>query len=67
MPCTARASVGGLCYHALNQGNGCRILFHKAGDFAAFLKVLAEVCRDSGDTLFIPVPPRESRKSFPAE
>ncbi|HKI34789.1 MAG TPA: hypothetical protein VKA46_23230 [Gemmataceae bacterium] len=46
MPRTARASVGGLCCYALNRGNGRRSVFHKEGDFAAFLKALAEVCRD---------------------
>src|SRR5437016_4558418 len=46
MPRTARASVGGMCYHALNRGNGRRTVLHKDGDYAAFLKALADVCRD---------------------
>ena len=41
MPRTARASVGGLCYHVLNRGNGCAEVFHKRGDFAAFRELMA--------------------------
>ncbi len=36
----ARVSVGGLCYHVLNRGNGRAEVFHKDGDYAAFLKLL---------------------------
>ena len=36
MPRTARAAVGGLCYHVLNRGNGRQAVFHKDGDYAAF-------------------------------
>jgi len=39
---TARASQGGYCYHVLNRGNGRRTVFHKKGDFVAFLKLLRE-------------------------
>ena len=42
MPRTARASVGGLCYHVLNRGNGRTDVFHKDGDFAAFLQLMAD-------------------------
>ncbi len=42
MPRTARASVGGLCYHVLNRGNGQAEVFHKQDDYAAFLKLLAQ-------------------------
>ena len=42
MPRTARASVGGMCYHVLNRGNGRAEVFHKQDDYAAFLKLLAE-------------------------
>ena len=41
MPRTARASVGGLCYHVLNRGNARSDVFHKDGDFAAFVKLMA--------------------------
>src|ERR1700694_260631 len=42
MPRTARASQGGYCYHVLNRGNGRRAVFHKNGDYAAFLKLLGQ-------------------------
>ena len=42
MPRTARAVEGGMVYHVLNRGNGRMRIFHKAGDFAAFERVLAE-------------------------
>ncbi|HEX4146324.1 MAG TPA: transposase [Pirellulales bacterium] len=42
MPRTARASVGGMCYHVLNRGNGQAEVFHSAGDFAAFLDLMAD-------------------------
>jgi putative transposase len=42
MPRTARASAGGVCYHVLNRGNGQAEVFHKDGDFAAFLDLMAE-------------------------
>lgn len=41
MPRTARASVGGICYHVLNRGNARGDVFHKDGDFAAFVKLIA--------------------------
>ena len=42
MPRTARASVGNVCYHVLNRGNGSNTVFHKDGDYGAFLKLLSE-------------------------
>ena len=42
MPRTARASVGGICYHVLNRGNGGAEVFRKNEDYAAFLKLLDE-------------------------
>jgi putative transposase len=42
MPRGARASQGGFCYHGLNRGNGRRVVFRKAGDFAAFVKLLRQ-------------------------
>jgi putative transposase len=38
--------VGGYCYHVLNRGNGRADVFHKPGDYKAFLKALGEVCAD---------------------
>lgn len=31
-----------MCYHVLNRGNGQATVFHKDGDFAAFLDLMAE-------------------------
>ena len=31
-----------MCYHVLNRGNGRNEVFHKEGDYAAFLKLLGE-------------------------
>ncbi|HUY31645.1 MAG TPA: transposase, partial [Pirellulales bacterium] len=42
---TARASVGGICYHVLNRGNGRAQVFHKDGDFVAFVELMAAACR----------------------
>lgn len=42
MPRTARASVGNVCYHVLNRGNAQHEVFHNAGDYSAFLKLLME-------------------------
>jgi REP-associated tyrosine transposase len=42
MPRSARATQGGYCYHVLNRGNGRRTVFHKDGDFAAFIKLLRQ-------------------------
>jgi putative transposase len=39
---TARASVGGVCYHVLNRGNGRQAVFHKEEDFAAFLRLIEQ-------------------------
>jgi len=33
---TARASVGGVCYHVLNRGNGGVQIFHKDADYKAW-------------------------------
>ncbi len=42
MPRTARAAVGGVCYHVLNRGNGRAKVYRKDGDYAAFLDLVAE-------------------------
>lgn len=39
----ARASVGGVCYHVLNRGNARAEVFHKDGDYAAFVQLLIDV------------------------
>ncbi len=40
MPRTARASVGDICYHVINRGNGRATVFHDDTDFAAFIELL---------------------------
>lgn len=40
MPRTARASLGGVCYHVYNRSNDSAILFHKRDDYQTFLRAL---------------------------
>jgi putative transposase len=42
MPRTSRASLGGFSYHVLNRGNARSQVFHKPGDFSAFLAMIGE-------------------------
>jgi len=42
MPRRKRVDEGGGIYHALNRGNARRTIFHKEGDYEAFLRTLAE-------------------------
>lgn len=42
MPRTARASVGGYCYHVINRGNARAEVFHKGADYDAFLEAIGE-------------------------
>jgi REP-associated tyrosine transposase len=42
MPRTVRASVGNLCYHVLNRGNGRSEVFHKDEDYSAFLQLMSD-------------------------
>jgi hypothetical protein len=44
MPRTARASVGGFCYHALNRGNGRAQVFHDPDDYQGFIRLLQQAC-----------------------
>lgn len=44
MPRTARASVGDVCYHVLNRGNGRARVFHKPEDYARFAELLGQAC-----------------------
>jgi putative transposase len=44
MPRTARASVGGICYHVINRGNGRADVFRKDIDYEAFLKAIGHAC-----------------------
>jgi len=42
MPRKPRISLGNICYHVLNRGNGRNTVFHKDGDYAAFLKLIKQ-------------------------
>jgi putative transposase len=42
MPRVARSIRAGVCYHVLNRGNGRQTIFHEAGDYDAFGRVLRE-------------------------
>jgi putative transposase len=44
MPRTARASLGGWCYHVLNRGNARAEVFHKEEDYAAFVALFEPAC-----------------------
>lgn len=44
MPRTARASLGGWCYHVLNRGNARQEVFHKEPDYAAFIALFEPAC-----------------------
>jgi REP-associated tyrosine transposase len=44
MPRTARAAVGGYCYHVLNRGNDRAAVFHDEDDYAAFVALLRAAC-----------------------
>src|SRR5580693_7184665 len=39
---TARASVGGMWYHALNRGNRREAVFHKPGDYDSFVEAIID-------------------------
>jgi REP element-mobilizing transposase RayT len=41
---TARASVGGVCYHVLNRGSAQREVFHQSEDYKAFIDLLERAC-----------------------
>jgi putative transposase len=41
---TARASVGGVCYHVLNAGNNRSEVFHTHDDFANFVTLITDAC-----------------------
>jgi putative transposase len=47
MPRTARADLGGYCYHVMNRGNRRAEVFHKDKDYAAFARLLRAGCARS--------------------
>jgi putative transposase len=44
MPRTARAAVGGYCYHVIDRGNRRAQVFHHDGDYYAFVRLLRQAC-----------------------
>ena len=44
MPRSVRTSVGGICYHVLNRGNGRAEVFHKDADYEAFVRLIEAAC-----------------------
>ncbi|HEY7639151.1 MAG TPA: transposase [Steroidobacteraceae bacterium] len=42
MPRTARAIVGGYCYHFINRSNNQARVFHEHADYAAFLSLVSK-------------------------
>jgi putative transposase len=42
MPRTARASIGGMSYHALNRGNRREAVFRKPSDYDAFVEAMID-------------------------
>ena len=44
MPRTARASVGGICYHAMSRGNGHARVFHDERDYSVFVSLMRQAC-----------------------
>src|SRR2546427_663020 len=42
MPRIPRGQIAGHVYHVLNRGNGGATVFHKDGDYRAFLHLLAD-------------------------
>ena len=43
MPRTARAMVGGYCYHVLNRANKRAQVFHERADYEQFLALARRV------------------------
>ncbi len=43
MPRTARAAVGGMCYHLMNRGNNRQVVFHSDAEYWRFIGLLSEV------------------------
>ena len=44
MPRTARTSRANYCYHVLNRGNGRARVFHKQGNYEAFVALFERAC-----------------------
>ncbi|MGH6961912.1 MAG: transposase, partial [Dongiaceae bacterium] len=42
MPRVARSSLGGICYHVINRGNGRATVFRSPNDYRAFIALIGE-------------------------
>lgn len=45
IPRIVRGSMGGIGYHVINRGNARAEVFHKEGDYEAFIGLVAGACR----------------------
>ena len=50
MPGIARALADNACYHLINRGNGRQQVFHKDGDYRAFIDIMHQA-REKGRTM----------------
>src|SRR5271166_34735 len=62
MPRASRAAAGGFCYHVLSRGNGRAEVFHKDGDYDAFVQIIAEASLRIPTRLLACRPPRSHRE-----
>ena len=53
---TARAAVGGVCYHVLNRGNDRKTIFRRADDFDEFLRKAALLFLSEAQPIRIEIP-----------
>lgn len=44
MPRVARSSLGGLCYHVIDRGNGRATVYHDEPDYEAFVSLIGRAC-----------------------
>lgn len=44
MPRTARASIGGICYHVINRGNARSTVYHSSSDYQSFIQLMIRAC-----------------------
>lgn len=44
MPRTARATVGGVCYHVMNRGNRRARVYHEPEEYEAFVWLIRQAC-----------------------
>ena len=44
MPRTARASIGGICYHVINRGNARSTVYHNSSDYQSFIQLMKKAC-----------------------